>query len=180
MAKHGFGAGEYKYFGYPLPDLVQTLRREVYPRLVPLANRWVAATGGDHRYPDDLDAFTSRCYAAGQTRPTPLLLRYGPGDHNRLHRDLYGDLAFPVQMTVLLSNPASFEGGEFMLVENRPRMQARGEVVALGQGEAVLFAVDQRPVRGTRGTYRVAMRHGVSRLHSGARCTLGIIFHDAA
>jgi hypothetical protein len=156
------------------------LRRSVYPRLAPLANRWAAAMGRELRYPKDLAAFTRRCHDAGQVKPTPLLLRYGPGDYNRLHRDLYGDLAFPIQMTVLLSDPAGFEGGAFLLVENRPRMQARGEVVDLRQGEAVLFAVDQRPVRGTRGTFRVSMRHGVSRLHAGSRHTLGIIFHDAA
>jgi hypothetical protein len=179
MARHGFGQGEYKYFGYPLPDLVRTLRHDVYPRLAPLANRWAEAMGREDRYPGALDGFTRRCHESGQTKPTPLLLRYGPGDHNRLHRDLYGALAFPIQMAVLLSDPAAFRGGEFMLVENRPRMQARGEVVTLAQGEAVLFAVDQRPVPGARGFYRVSMRHGVSRMHSGRRHTLGIIFHDA-
>jgi uncharacterized protein len=180
MARHGFGRGEYQYFQYPLPPAVDDLRRGIYPSLAPLANRWAEAMRQDHRYPEDLDAFTRRCHDAGQTKPTPLLLRYGPDDYNRLHRDLYGSLAFPIQMTVLLSDPDGFDGGEFMLVENRPRMQARGEVVSLRQGEAVLFAVDQRPVQGTRGTFRVSMRHGVSRVRSGARYAMGIIFHDAS
>jgi len=179
MARHGFGLGEYKYFQYPLPDIVADLRRGLYRHLAPLANRWAEAMRQEHRYPADLDSFTRRCHEAGQDKPTPLLLRYGPGDYNRLHRDLYGELAFPIQMTLLLSDPAEFTGGEFMLVENRPRMQARGEVVGLGQGEAVLFAVNERPMQGTRGTYRVSMRHGVSRLTSGRRHTLGVIFHDA-
>lgn len=180
MARHGFGSGEYKYFDYPLPELVGGLRNDIYRRLAPLANRWAEAMGREHRYPAELAEFTQRCHVVGQSKPTPLLLRYGPGDYNRLHRDLYGELAFPIQMTLLLSDPAEFTGGEFMLVENRPRMQARGQVVPLGQGEAVLFAVDQRPVRGTRGFHRVSMRHGVSRLTSGSRHTLGVIFHDAA
>lgn len=180
MARHGFGKGEYKYFDYPLPEPVDHLRRSVYPRLAPLANRWAEAMRQEHRYPDDLESFTRQCHDAGQTKPTPLLLRYGPGDYNRLHRDLYGDLAFPIQMAVLLSDPSTFRGGEFLLVENRPRMQARGEVISLGQGEAVLFAVDQRPVQGARGKFRVSMRHGVSRLHAGIRHTLGVIFHDAS
>lgn len=180
MSRHGFGSGEYKYFQYPLPGTVADLREGIYPRLAPLANRWAEAMRQEHGYPSTLKSFTQLCHDAGQTKPTPLLLRYGAGDYNRLHRDLYGPLAFPIQMTVLLSDPAEFEGGEFMLVENRPRMQARGEVVALGQGEAVLFAVDQRPVRGTRGIFRVSMRHGVSRLRAGSRHTLGVIFHDAA
>lgn len=180
MARHGFGRGEYRYFHYPLPPLVAELRRDIYPRLAPLANRWAETMRQEHRYPADLEAYTRQCHDAGQIKPTPLLLRYGPGDYNRLHRDLYGALAFPIQLTVLLSDPAGFEGGEFMLVENRPRMQARGEVVSLRQGEAVLFAVDQRPVQGSRGSYRVSMRHGVSRLRAGARGTLGVIFHDAA
>lgn len=179
MARHGFGLGEYKYFQYPLPDIVADLRRGLYRHLAPLANRWAEAMRQEHRYPADLDSFTRRCHEAGQDKPTPLLLRYGPGDYNRLHRDLYGELAFPIQMTLLLSDPAEFTGGEFMLVENRPRMQARGEVVGLGQGEAVLFALNERPMQGTRGTYRVSMRHGVSRLTSGRRHTLGVIFHDA-
>jgi hypothetical protein len=179
MARHGFGLGEYKYFQYPLPDIVADLRQGVYPRLVPLANRWAETMRLEHRYPASMDAFTRRCHEAGQGKPTPLMLRYGPGDYNRLHRDLYGPLAFPIQMAVLLSDPEDFEGGEFMLVENRPRMQARGEVVGLRRGEAVLFAVNERPVWGTRGSYRVSMRHGVSRLRSGTRHTLGVIFHDA-
>jgi len=179
MARHGFGLGEYKYFQYPLPDIVADLRRGLYRHLAPLANRWAEAMRQEHRYPADLDSFTRRCHEAGQDKPTPLLLRYGPGDYNRLHRDLYGELAFPIQMTLLLSDPAEFTGGEFMLVENRPRMQACGEVVGLGQGEAVLFAVNERPMQGTRGTYRVSMRHGVSRLTSGRRHTLGVFFHDA-
>lgn len=179
MARHGFGSGEYKYFDYPLPPLVADLRRGVYPYLAPLANRWAEAMRQEQRYPLDLAAFTERCHDAGQTKATPLLLRYGPGDFNRLHRDLYGPLAFPIQMALLLSDPAEFEGGEFMLVENRPRMQARGEVVSLTRGAAVIFAVNERPVQGTRGTYRVSMRHGVSRLASGRRYTLGVIFHDA-
>jgi uncharacterized protein len=179
MARHGFGSGEYKYFNYPLPDLVRRLRQEVYRRLAPLANQWAEALRQEHRYPETLDGFIDLCHAAGQCKPTPLLLRYGPGDYNRLHRDLYGPLVFPIQMTILLSDPDEFDGGDFMLVENRPRMQARGEVVKLRRGEAVLFAVDQRPAQGTRGTYRVSMRHGISRLRSGARHTLGVIFHDA-
>jgi uncharacterized protein len=180
MARHGFGSGEYKYFQYPLPGIVEDLRDGIYPSLAPLANRWAEAMRQEYRYPNALKSFTRRCHDAGQTKPTPLLLRYGAGDYNRLHRDLYGPLAFPIQMTVLLSDPGAFEGGEFMLVENRPRMQARGEVITLGQGEAVLFAVDQRPVQGTRGTFRVSTRHGVSRLRAGGRHTLGVIFHDAA
>ncbi|MDA1308966.1 MAG: 2OG-Fe(II) oxygenase [Proteobacteria bacterium] len=179
MARHGFGAGEYKYFDYPLPDPVHRLRQEVYPRLAPLANQWAAALRLEHRYPETLDGFTRRCHDAGQTKPTPLLLRYGVGDYNRLHRDLYGPLVFPIQMAILLTDPKEFEGGAFMLVENRPRMQARAEVIDLRQGEAVLFAVDQRPVQGTRGTSRASMRHGVSRLRAGSRHTLGVIFHDA-
>jgi hypothetical protein len=160
MARHGFGSGEYKYFQYPLPGTVGDLRDEIYPRLAPLANRWAEAMHQEHRYPSALSSFTELCHDAGQTKPTPLLLRYGAGDYNRLHRDLYGPLAFPIQMTVLLSDPAEFEGGEFMLVENRPRMQARGEVITLGQGEAVLFAVEQRPLQGTREPF-------------GSRCAMG-------
>jgi len=179
MARHGFGEGAYKYFDDPLPKLVAVLREKVYARLVPIANGWTEKLGQDHRYPPTLAAFRKMCHAAGQTKPTPLLLRYGPGGYNRLHRDLYSDLAFPIQMAVLLSDPRAFEGGEFMLVENRPRMQARGEVVCLSQGDAVLFAVDQRPVQGARGYYRASMRHGVSRLRAGRRHTLGVIFHDA-
>jgi len=180
MARHGFGRGEYKYFAYPLPPLVAELRRALYPRLAPIARRWHAAMGRDADLPATLEAYTKRCHAAGQTRPTPLLLRYGAGDYNCLHQDLYGDLAFPLQATILLSSPEQdFTGGEFVLVEQRPRMQSRPEVVPLRQGEAVIFAVNERPVEGKRGTYRVKLRHGVSRLRAGERLTLGVIFHDA-
>lgn len=180
MAQHGFGCGEYKYFRYPLPDIVSDLRTEVYPRLVPLANCWNEAMRVDMRYPAKHADFIERCHAAGQVRPTLLLLRYGPEDYNCLHQDLYGAQAFPIQFTVLLSAPnRDFTGGEFVLTEQRPRMQSRPEVVPLGQGDAVVFAVHHRPVQGTRGVYRVNMRHGVSRLRSGQRHTLGIIFHDA-
>jgi len=181
MARHGFGQGEYKYFAYPLPDLVAALRAALYPILAPIANRWNAATGLDRRYPDDHAAYLERCHRAGQTRPTPLLLQYREGDYNRLHQDLYGEHVFPLQATFLLSRPGGdFAGGELVLTEQRPRMQSRAEVVPLGQGDGVVFAVKQRPVRGTRGVYRVTMRHGVSRVLSGQRHTLGIIFHDAA
>jgi hypothetical protein len=180
MARHGFGRGEYKYLAYPLPGLVEALRVALYPRLAAIANRWNAAMGEAARYPDTLAAYLARCHAAGQTKPTPLLLSYGPGDYNCLHRDLYGEQVFPLQATVLLSAPGrDFAGGEFVLTEQRPRMQSRVEVVPLGQGDAVVFAVNRRPVQGARGAYRVAMRHGVSRVVSGHRCTLGIIFHDA-
>ena len=175
MARHGFGQGEYRYFSYPLPETAQCLRENIYPRLAPLANRWQQA----EKFPMQHADYIAQCHAAGQSRPTPLLLRYGPGDYNRLHQDLYGELVFPLQLTLLLSDPSEFEGGEFVLVENKPRSQSRAEVVRLTQGEAVIFAVNQRPVQGTRGTYRVAMRHGVSTLHSGRRHTLGVIFHDA-
>lgn len=175
MARHGFGQGEYRYFKYPLPDPVQTLRENIYPRLAPLANRWQQTD----KFPAQHADYIAQCHAAGQSRPTPLLLRYGPGDYNRLHQDLYGELVFPLQLTLLLSAPSEFSGGEFVLVENKPRSQSRAEVVHLSQGEAVIFAVNQRPVQGTRGSYRVAMRHGVSTLHSGRRHTLGVIFHDA-
>ena len=181
MQRHGFGLGEYKYFGYPLPPLVAALRNAAYPQLAVLANAWMAALGENRRFPAQLDDFLATCHAAGQTRPTPLVLRYGPGDYNCLHQDLYGDLAFPLQLAVLLDQPgADFEGGEFVLTEQRPRMQSRAEVVPLRRGEAVVFAVNQRPVQGTRGVYRVKLRHGVSRLRSGRRHTLGIIFHDAS
>jgi uncharacterized protein len=181
MQRHAFGRGEYKYLNYPLPALVEALRQGVYPRLVPLANRWRQALGEPRRYPATLDAFLAECHAAGQDRPTPLLLRYGPDDYNRLHQDLYGALAFPLQLTLLLSEPGrDFTGGEFVLVENRPRAQSKAEVVPLAQGTAVVFAVNHRPVRGSRGWYRVALRHGVSRVRSGRRHTLGVIFHDAA
>jgi hypothetical protein len=180
MARHGFGQGEYKYFAYPLPLRVAELRQALYPRLAPTARRWYAAMGRKADLPDALDDYLKRCHAAGQTRPTPLLLRYGEGDYNCLHQDLYGELAFPLQATILLSAPGDdFEGGEFVLVEQRPRMQSRPEVVPLRQGEAVIFAVNERPVEGKRGVYRVKMRHGVSRLRSGERLTLGVIFHDA-
>jgi hypothetical protein len=181
MARHGFGRGEYKYFRYPLPDDVQILRAALYPRLVPLANRWNEAMNIDVVYPLRHEAFLARCHAAGQSRPTPLLLRYGSGDYNCLHQDLYGEHVFPLQVAVLLSQPGrDFSGGEFVLTEQRPRMQSRPEVVPLSQGDAVVFAVHHRPVRGVRDVYRVNLRHGVSRLRSGQRHTLGVIFHDAA
>ena len=181
MARHGFGRGEYRYYAYPLPEPVQALRSSLYPHLASIANGWAAALGGADTYPDRHHEFLASCHARGQSRPTPLLLRYGPGDYNCLHQDLYGDLHFPLQVAFLLDSPGQdFTGGEFVLTEQRPRMQSRAEVVPLHRGEGVIFAVNQRPVRGTRGTYRVAMRHGVSRLRSGRRHTLGIIFHDAA
>jgi len=180
MARHGFGQGEYRYFGYPLPGMVAGLRTSLYERLAPIANSWNERLGSDGRFPLRHAEFIERCHAAGQLRPTPLLLQYGPGDYNCLHQDLYGELAFPLQVAILLSEPGTdFTGGEFVLTEQRPRMQSRAEVVPLRQGTAVVFAVHQRPVQGTRGVYRVNMRHGVSRLRSGKRHTLGIIFHDA-
>ncbi|SMF30949.1 hypothetical protein SAMN02982917_1450 [Azospirillum oryzae] len=181
MERHGFGKGEYKYFTHPLPEPIAALRGPLYRRLAPIANRWAVAMGLDTCYPADHAEFLERCHAAGQTRPTPLLLKYGPGDYNCLHQDLYGETVFPLQVAILLSAPGEdFTGGEFVLTEQRPRMQSRATVVPLGLGEAVIFAVDQRPVQGTRGTYRVRHRHGVSPVRSGARHTLGIIFHDAA
>ena len=180
MARHGYGRGEYKYFRYPLPPLVAALRAAIYPRLVPIANRWNEALGIDVRFPPTHAAFIRRCHAAGQRRPTPLLLQYGPGDYNCLHQDLYGAHVFPLQVAVLLAEPGrDFRGGEFILAEQRPRMQTRAQVVDLRQGDAVGFAVHHRPVRGTRGFYRVNMRHGVSEIRFGHRHTLGIIFHDA-
>jgi len=179
MARHGFGRGEYRYFARPLPDLVQSLRASLYDRLLEIANRWRLALGQEP-FPADYAGFLDLCHASGQRRPTPLILRYGPGDHNCLHQDLYGDRAFPLQAAFLLSDPAAFSGGEFVLTEQRPRMQSRAQVVSLAAGEGVIFAVNQRPVQGSRGIYRVAMRHGVSQLRSGSRHTLGIILHDAA
>src|ERR1700676_1457825 len=180
MGRHGFGRGEYKYFCYPLPDLIAELRPALYARLRDTANRWNEAMGIDIRYPQFHEAFLKRCHAAGQTRPTPLLLQYGPNDYNCLHQDLYGEHVFPLQVAILLSEPGrDFSGGEFVLTEQRPRMQSRPEVVPLGQGDAVAFAVHHRPVQGTRGFYRVNLRHGVSRLRSGHRHTVGVIFHDA-
>ena len=180
MARHGFGRGEYKYFAYPLPEPIAALRAALYPPLAAIANRWNDAMAIATRYPDGHDEFLARCHAAGQSKPTPLLLRYGEGDYNCLHQDLYGEHVFPLQVAFLLSRPREdFTGGEFVLTEQRPRMQSRAEVVPLVQGEGVIFPVHHRPVQGTRGTYRVNMRHGVSRLRDGARCTLGVIFHDA-
>jgi uncharacterized protein len=181
MQRHNFGRGEYKYLRYPLPEPVQQLRQAMYPRLAPIANSWRERFHEAGRLPSSLDAYLAQCHKAGQQRPTPLILKYEAGDYNCLHQDLYGDLVFPLQLTILLSAPEQdFTGGEFLLVEQRPRAQSRGEVVPLRQGEAVIFPVHHRPVQGTRGSYRVTMRHGVSRLRSGQRYTLGIIFHDAA
>ena len=181
MARHGYGQGEYKYFAYPLPPLIAGLRQALYPLLVPVANRWQEQLGREPAFPGTLEDYLARCHAAGQQRPTPLILKYGAGDYNCLHQDLYGELVFPIQATVLLSRPGDdFAGGEFLLVEQRPRRQSKGEVVPLRQGDAVVFPVNHRPVAGARGFYRATMRHGVSRLRSGGRFTLGIIFHDAA
>ena len=181
MARHGFGRGEYKYFAYPLPGVVAALRTALYPRLAPIANRWEHAMGREDSYPLEHAHYIEYCHKAGQVRPTPLLLRYEENDYNCLHQDLYGAAFFPMQATILLSAPGvDFDGGEFILTEQRPRMQSRAEVVPLTKGEAVLFAVNQRPVQGARGVYRVTMRHGVSRLRSGMRYSLGVIFHDAS
>jgi hypothetical protein len=180
MARHGFGRGEYQYFRDPLPEVVAALRLSLYPRLAPLANRWNESMRMEARFPPELPEFLARCHEAGQTRPTPLLLRYGPGDYNALHQDLYGEHVFPLQVAFLLSEPSKdFQGGELVLTEQRPRMQSRASVVPLRQGDGVVFAVNHRPVRGARGFYRVTMRHGVSELRSGRRHTLGVIFHDA-
>ncbi len=180
MARHGFGSGEYKYFDYPLPQPIDALRLALYTHLAPIANSWMEAMGVAHRYPDTLEEMLARCHGAGQSRPTPLLLKYGPGDYNCLHQDLYGEQAFPIQIVILLSTPGEdFVGGEFVLTEQRPRMQSRTEVVPLMKGHGALFAVNERPKEGKRGYYRVKMRHGVSRLRSGERYTAGIIFHDA-
>ncbi|MFT6581329.1 MAG: hypothetical protein ACJAU6_001763 [Alphaproteobacteria bacterium] len=179
MARHGYGRGAYKYFSYPLPDLVASLRTALYPGLARIANDWNARLGIEVTYPARHEAYLETCHAAGQTRPTPLLLEYGPDDYNRLHQDVYGEHVFPLQAAVLLSASDDFTGGEFILSEQRPRMQTRAEVVPLTQGDAVIFPVRQRPAQGARGAYRVTMRHGVSRIRSGHRQTLGVIFHDA-
>ena len=180
MARHGYGQGEYRYFAYPLPPLVQALRATLYPYLAPVANRWQERMGLDARFPAEHADFLACCHAAGQARPTPLVLQYGAGDYNCLHQDLYGEHVFPLQVAFLLSAPGGdFQGGEFVLTEQRPRMQTRVAVVPLGKGDAVVFAVSNRPMRGSRGDYRVALRHGVSKIREGRRHTLGIIFHDA-
>lgn len=179
MARHGFGRGEYKYFDYPLPEPVALLRRRLYPHAARTANRWAAMLGSEANWPDDHDELIATCHAGGQKRPTPLLLRYGEGDYNCLHQDIYGEIIFPLQLVLLLTPPEAFDGGELVLTEQRPRQQSRAEVVRLAQGEAALFAVSQRPRKGRHGYHRTTMRHGVSRVRAGRRQTLGIIFHDA-
>jgi uncharacterized protein len=180
MASHGFGRGEYQYFAYPLPSIIVELRESLYPHLAEIANRWNEGIGLDIRYPPRHEAFQSRCHEAGQSKPTPLILKYGPGDYNCLHQDIYGERIFPLQIAFLLSKPGEdFTGGEFALTEQRPRMQSRVEAVPIEQGMGVIFPVHQRPMKGAHGTYRVNMRHGVSRVRSGLRFTLGVIFHDA-
>ena len=180
MARHGFGRGEYRYYRYPLPPAIAELRSALYERLAPIANDWQAALGSAVHYPASHDEFLARCRSAGQARPTPLILRYGPGDYNCLHQDGYGEKLFPLQVAILLSSPAQFSGGEFILTEQRPRRQSRASVVSLDQGDAVIFPVRDRPTAGARGTYRVQHRHGVSEIRSGRRFTLGLIFHDSA
>lgn len=180
MSRHGFGSGEYKYFSYPLPPVLAELRAQAYECLVDLANDWYAAMGKPDRFPSTHSDYLKRCHDAGQTRPTPLILKYGPGDYNTLHQDIYGEHVFPLQLAILLSDPADFDGGEFVLTEQRPRRQSRANVVQLAQGDAVIFAVRERPVHGANGVYRVQHRHGVSQLHRGSRFTAGVIFHDAA
>jgi uncharacterized protein len=181
MARHGFGRGEYKYFSYALPPLIEALRTAAWPHLAPIADEWQERMGNDVRFPRDHAAFLKRCHQAGQTRPTPLLLKYGPDDYNCLHRDLYGEHVFPLQIAILLDQPGEdFTGGEFVMTEQRPRMQTRPMVLPLAKGDAAIFAVNSRPVRGTRGDYQVKLSHGVSKLRSGRRHTLGVIFHDAA
>ena len=180
MRRHGFGEGEYKYFSDPLPEIVASLREELYSSLVPLANEWHDRLGSAIRFPDTHEEMLARCHRDGQVRPTPLMLKYGAGDYNRLHQDLYGEHVFPLQVVILLSDESDFEGGEFVITEQRPRIQSRVEVVKLRKGHGVVFAVNERPQQGTRGYYRVKMRHGVSEVRSGTRLTLGIIFHDAA
>lgn len=181
MARHGFGQGEYKYFSYPLPDVIGSLRKAVYPHLVPIANRWAELMNQTQRFPDTLEAMLERCHQAGQSRPTPLLLKYKADDYNCLHQDLYGEHVFPMQLVICLNEPGEdFEGGEFVVVEQRPRMQSKAEIVPLSRGEGAIFAVSHRPHKGSKGYYRVNLKHGVSRLRSGNRHTCGIIFHDAA
>jgi uncharacterized protein len=181
MARHGFGRGEYKYFSYPLPPLIEALRTAAWPHLVPVANQWHSRMNNDVRFPPDHAAFLDRCHQAGQVRPTPLLLEYGPEDYNCLHRDLYGEHVFPLQIAILLDQPGEdFLGGEFVMTEQRPRMQTRAMVLPLRKGDAAIFAVNSRPVKGTRGDYQVKLNHGVSKLYSGKRHTVGVIFHDAA